>query len=80
MHFFRKLLPRFFETGGKEGGKSVKHKHASLGHCERGVTSVEQIVLVVTVALGFAAAVVPLGSLLAGYHEAVEYVLWLPIP
>ena len=58
----------------------MKQKNANLGQCEKGVTSVEQIVLVVTVAIGFAAAVVPLGSLLAGYHEAVEYVLWLPIP
>ena len=63
-----------------KGGKPVKQKNANLGQCEKGVTSVEQIVLVVTVAIGFAAAVVPLGSLLAGYHEAVEYVLWLPIP
>jgi hypothetical protein len=58
----------------------VRQRNAKLRHCEKGVTSVEQIVLVVTAAVGFAAAVVPLGSLLAGYHEAVEYVLWLPIP
>ena len=58
----------------------MKQKNANLRKCEKGVTSVEQIVLVVMVAIGFAAAVVPLGSLLAGYHEAVEYVLWLPIP
>lgn len=58
----------------------MKQQNANLGSCEKGVTSVEQIVLVVTVAIGFAAAVIPLGSLLAGYHEAVEYVLWLPIP
>ena len=58
----------------------MQHAKPNLGQCEKGVTSVEQIILVVTVAIGFAAAVVPLGSLLAGYHQAVEYVLWMPIP
>jgi hypothetical protein len=47
---------------------------------EAGTSSVEHLVLVVAVALGFAAAAVPLGALLLGYHELVERVLSLPIP
>jgi hypothetical protein len=41
---------------------------------------VEEIVLVVLVAIGFAAACIPLGSLLLGYFEGIELVLSLPIP
>ena len=58
----------------------MKSHNTNLRENKRGATSVEHIVLVVTVAVGFAAATVPLGSLLAAYHEVVEYVLWLPIP
>ena len=46
----------------------------------RGVVQVEQLILVVTVAVVFAAAAAPLGILLFGYHGAVERVLLLPIP
>jgi len=47
---------------------------------EQGTTQVEHLILVITVALGFAAAAVPLGALLLGYHEGIEFVLALPIP
>ena len=47
---------------------------------QRGATQLEQLVLIATVALGFAAAAVPLGGLLLGYHEGIELVLALPIP
>ncbi len=76
-------MEKFFSNlrfRGRKEAMRMQRTNTNLGQCERGVTSVEQIVLVVTVAIVFAAAVVPLGSLLAGYHEAVEYVLWLPIP
>ncbi len=46
----------------------------------RGSIYVEQVVLVVTVAIGFAAAVIPLGAMLLNYHAAIELVLGLPIP
>jgi hypothetical protein len=45
-----------------------------------GVAQVENVVLVAMVALGFAAAAVPLGSLLLDYHWAIEIVLLLPVP
>ena len=47
---------------------------------ERGATQVEQLVLIATVALAFAAAAGPLGGLLLGYHAGIELVLALPIP
>ncbi len=47
---------------------------------QTGSVQVEQIVLVGTVAIGFATAVVGLGSLLLSYHQAIEFVLVLPIP
>ena len=46
----------------------------------KGQTYVEQVVLVSTVAIGFAAGVVLLGSLLLDYHKTIESVLALPIP
>ncbi|MCP4677196.1 MAG: hypothetical protein GY854_17110 [Deltaproteobacteria bacterium] len=45
-----------------------------------GSVYVEQVVLVVTVAIGFAAAVIPLGAMLLDYHATIEFVLGLPIP
>ena len=51
-----------------------------IGQREAGTSSVEHLVLVVAVALGFAAAAVPLGARLLAYHELVESVLSLPIP
>ena len=45
-----------------------------------GQTQVEQIVLVLTVAIGFAAAVVLLGNRLLAYHKTIETILALPIP
>ena len=45
-----------------------------------GTAQVEEIVLIATVAIAFAAASVPLGSLLLGYHQIIEYVLLLPVP
>lgn len=45
-----------------------------------GTAQVEYIVLVATVAIGFAAATIPLGSLLLNYHWAIEFVLLLPVP
>jgi Flp pilus assembly pilin Flp len=47
---------------------------------QQGATQVEHLILVITVALGFAAAAVPLGALLLGYHEGIELVLGLPVP
>ncbi len=52
----------------------------SMISCQTGTTTVEAVVLVLTVAIGFAAAVIPLGSLLSAYHQAVEYMLWMPVP
>lgn len=45
-----------------------------------GTAMVEEVVLVATVAIGFAAAAIPLGKLLLDFHRAIEWVLWLPIP
>ena len=45
-----------------------------------GTTQVEHLILVITVALSFAAAAVPLGALLLRYHEGIEFVLALPLP
>ncbi len=46
----------------------------------RGATQIEHLILVITVAIGFAAAAVPLGALLLGYHDGIEFVLALPVP
>ncbi|MFO8072091.1 MAG: hypothetical protein R6V85_09475 [Polyangia bacterium] len=48
--------------------------------CEIGSVYVEQLVLVMAVALGFAAAALTLGPRLLAYHEGIEIVLSLPIP
>ncbi|MCP4602004.1 MAG: hypothetical protein GY847_16055 [Proteobacteria bacterium] len=45
-----------------------------------GSVYVEQVVLVSTVALGFAAAIIPLGAMLLNYHDMIEFVFGLPIP
>jgi len=45
-----------------------------------GTAQLEQVVLIVAVAIGFAAAAVPLGALLLGYHRGIEIVLALPVP
>ena len=47
---------------------------------DRGTTQVEQLVLVSTVAIGFAVAVILLGKRLLNYHGDIERVLALPIP
>ena len=47
---------------------------------DRGTAGVEEIVLLATVAIGFAAASVPLGSLLLEYHQLIEWTLSLPVP
>jgi hypothetical protein len=47
---------------------------------DAGTSSVEHLVLVVTVALVFAAATLPLGALLMSYHRLIESVLFLPVP
>jgi Flp pilus assembly pilin Flp len=47
---------------------------------DSGQTQVEQIVLVVTVAIGVAAGVILLGSRLLNYHKTIESILALPIP
>ncbi|MDD5306921.1 MAG: hypothetical protein PHU25_06320 [Deltaproteobacteria bacterium] len=47
---------------------------------DRGVAQIEELVLVATVALTFAAAAIPLGALLLDYHAGIEAVLALPIP
>jgi len=49
-------------------------------YARAGVAQVEYIVLVATVAIGFAAATVPLGALLLDYHWTIEFVLLLPVP
>jgi len=46
----------------------------------KGTASVEEIVVLSTVAIGVAAATIPLGALLLNYHKAVEYILMMPIP
>ena len=45
-----------------------------------GATYVEQVVLVSTVTIGFAAGVVFLGKQLLDYHKTIEFILALPIP
>jgi len=47
---------------------------------DAGTSSVEHLVLIITVALVLAAATLPLGSLLMSYHQLIESVLFLPIP
>jgi hypothetical protein len=47
---------------------------------DAGTSSVEHLVLVVTVAVAFAAASVPLGAMLVSYHQLIERVLSLPVP
>ncbi len=56
--------------------RQQKHHRRS----EAGVTQVEYIVLVATVAIGFAAATIPLGALLLDYHWTIEFVLLMPVP
>ena len=46
----------------------------------RGATYVEQVVLVSTVAIGFAAGIILLGRRLLDYHTTIEFILALPIP
>ena len=53
---------------------------STLFQSNRGSVYVEQIVLISTVAIGFVAAAVPLGIVLAKYHDLIELVLSLPIP
>jgi len=57
-----------------ETGRSDPSRRSS------GSTQIEQLILIVTVAIGFAAAAIPLGALLLGYHEGIEFVLALPVP
>lgn len=47
---------------------------------QSGIAQVEYLVLLATVAIGFAAACAPLGALLLDYHWAIEIVLQLPVP
>jgi hypothetical protein len=88
LHFFWK---HFRKTAEKKGGMGEEVMIGNwlqrdnrllfwLGKSNSGATQVEQIVLVLTVALGFAAAAIPLGKILLDYHSAVEFVLALPIP
>jgi hypothetical protein len=58
----------------------VKRSQREILECRSGTAQVEEVVLVVTVAIGFAAAALPLGGQLLDYHLAIEWVLWLPIP
>ena len=53
---------------------------SALTRDRRGAIYVEQVVLVALVAVGCAAAAVPLLALLVGYHRGVELVLALPVP
>ena len=46
----------------------------------RGSVSTEQVVLVATVAIGFVSAAIPIGNALLNYHEAIEFILGLPVP
>ena len=47
---------------------------------EKGSVSVEEVVLLSLVALGFAAATMVLGPALLDYHAGIELVLSSPIP
>ena len=47
---------------------------------QRGATQVEQLVLVFSVAIGFAAAMIVLGNRLFNYYNTIERILALPIP
>ncbi|MBN2714382.1 MAG: hypothetical protein JXX14_00930 [Deltaproteobacteria bacterium] len=47
---------------------------------EAGVIYVEEVTLLILVALGFAAATMVLGPALLDYHAGIELVLALPIP
>ena len=48
--------------------------------CRRGTATVEEVVLLATVVIGFAAAAAPLGALLLEYHQLIEWTLSLPVP
>ncbi len=52
----------------------------TLFQAAQGTAQVEELVLIVTVVIGFVAATIPLGSLLLSYCEGIELVLALPIP
>ena len=45
-----------------------------------GAVQVEQMVLVASVAIAFAAGVMVLCKMLFSYHQAIEFTLSLPIP
>jgi hypothetical protein len=47
---------------------------------DRGTASVEQLVILATVAIAFAAAMLSLGPALLDYHSGIEFILSLPIP
>jgi hypothetical protein len=64
--------------GGAKGG--CGRNAARVDGRQRGAVQIEQLVLIATVALPFAAAAAPLGGLLLGYHQGIELVLALPIP
>ncbi len=61
------------------GGK-VNQTMKRLLTSTRGATYVEQVVLISTVAIGFAAGVILLGHRLLDYHTTIEFILALPIP
>ena len=66
--------------GGSPVRRSTGCGRAGCGRRQAGAIQLEQLVLIVTVAIGFAAAAVTLGPLLLAYHEGIELVLSLPIP
>lgn len=58
----------------------MSNKKNGLVDCQEGIAGVEEVVLVSAVALGAAGAIIALGALLLGYHQAIEFVLAMPVP
>ncbi len=45
-----------------------------------GTATVEETIILVTVAVGFGAAIMAVGPMLLEYHNTIEFVLSLPVP
>ena len=60
--------------------KEAKEYPANLYTEVRGTVSVEQIVILSTVAVGFVTAMVAVGPMLLNYHSSIEFVLAMPFP
>ncbi|MBN2801487.1 MAG: hypothetical protein JXR91_00180 [Deltaproteobacteria bacterium] len=59
--------------------EAIKHSQ-SFAENSKGTASVEEIIILMAVAVGFSAAMVAVGPMLLNYHSGIEFVLSLPVP